>query len=175
MSQALELTAAQKPPEVVLPPEYSVFKKVFEEPMAGDLPSSRPYNHEINMKETFIPKVSKVYPLSSDERKATDDFIDEHLKSGKIQPSSSPQALPFFFVKKKDGKLRPCQDYRYLNEHTVQDGYPLPLIADLLNKLQGAKLLPSLMSGGVTTTYASKTDTNGKEHLLPIEGSLNPW
>ena len=92
------------------------------------------------MKDTFVPKVGKVYLLSPDERKATDNFIDEHLKSGKIQPSSSPQASPFFFVKKKDGKLRPCQDYRYLNEHTVQDGYPLPLIADLLDKLQGAKL-----------------------------------
>ena len=92
------------------------------------------------MKESFIPKVGKIYPLSPDERKATNEFIDEHLKSGKIRPSSSPQASLFFFVKKKDGKLRPCQDYRYLNEHTVRDGYPLPLISDLLDKLQGAKL-----------------------------------
>ena len=92
------------------------------------------------MKESFVLKVGKVYPLSADERKATDKFIDEHLKSGKIRPSSSPQASPFFFVKKKDGKLRPCQDYRYLNEHTVCDGYPLPLISDLLDKLQGAKI-----------------------------------
>ena len=53
---------------------------------------------------------------------------------------SSPQAFPFFFVKKKDGKLRPCQDYRYLNEYTVRNGYPLLLISDLLDKLQGAKL-----------------------------------
>ena len=92
------------------------------------------------MKDSFIPKVGKVYPLSPDERKATDEFIDEHLKSGKIRPLSSPQASPFLFIKKKDGKLRPCQDYRYLNELTVRDGYPLPLISDLLDKLQGAKL-----------------------------------
>ena len=47
-------------------------------------------------------------------------------------------ATPFFFVKKKDGKLRPCQDYRYLNEHTVKNAYPLPLISELLDKLKGA-------------------------------------
>ena len=140
VSQALELAAAQKQPEVSLPPEYSAFEKVFEEPSAGTLPPSWPYDHEINMNDTFVPKVGKVYPLFPDKQKATDNFIDEHLKSGKICPSSLPQASPFFFIKKKDGKLQPCQDYRYLNEHTVCDGYPLPLISDLLDKLQGAKL-----------------------------------
>ena len=59
---------------------------------------------------------------------------------GKICPANSPQASPFFFVKKKDGGLRPCQDYQYVNEHTVRDAHPLPLISDLINKLQGAKL-----------------------------------
>ena len=87
-----------------------------------------------------MPKIGKIYPLSSKERTATDAFIDEHLTSGKICPSNSPQASPFFFVKKKDGKLCPCQDYRYLNEHTVRDAYPLPLISDLIDKLQGAEL-----------------------------------
>ena len=48
-------------------------------------------------------------------------------------------ASPFFFVNKKDGKLRPCQDYQYLNEHTVKNAYPLPLISELLDKLKGAK------------------------------------
>ena len=142
VSQALELTAAaaQTQPKVSLPSEYLAFKKVFEEPSAGTLPPSRPYDHEINMKDSFVPKVGKVYPLFSDERKATDEFIDKHLKSAKIQPSSSPQASLFFVIKKKDRKLQPCQDYRYLNEHTVRDGYPLLLISDLLDKLQGAKL-----------------------------------
>jgi hypothetical protein len=48
-------------------------------------------------------------------------------------------ASPFFFVDKKDGKLRPCQDYRYLNEHTIKNTYPLPLISELLDKLKGAQ------------------------------------
>ena len=48
-------------------------------------------------------------------------------------------ASPFFFVKKKDGKLRPCQDYRYLNDWTIKNTYPLPLISEIMYKLKGAK------------------------------------
>ena len=48
-------------------------------------------------------------------------------------------ASPFFFVKKKDGKLRPCQDYRYLNDWMVKNAYPLPLISDIMDRLKGAK------------------------------------
>src|SRR5271168_2448803 len=50
----------------------------------------------------------------------------------------------FFFVKKKDGKLRPCQDYRRLNEGTVKNTYPLPLISKLVNQLKGAKYFTKL-------------------------------
>ena len=78
--------------------------------------------------------------LSPDEWKATEDFLDENLRSGKIHPSNSPQASPFFFVKKKDGNLHPCQDYQYLNEHTTCDAYPLPLISNLIDKLQDTKV-----------------------------------
>ena len=55
---------------------------------------------------------------------------------GRIWPSKLPQASPFFFVKKKDSKLHPVQEYQYLNEHTVTNTYPLPLITDLINNLQ---------------------------------------
>ena len=73
------------------------------------------------------------------ERKVCKAFIDEHLKSGKIRKSQSPQASPFIFVQKKDGGLHPCQDYQYLNEHMVKNAYPLPLISTLIDKLKGAK------------------------------------
>jgi hypothetical protein len=48
-------------------------------------------------------------------------------------------ASPFFFIKKKDGKLRPCQDYQYLNDWTVKNAYPLPLISKIMEKIKGAK------------------------------------
>ena len=81
-----------------------------------------------------------MYPLSPNEWKATEDFLDENLTSGKIRPSNSPQASPFFFIKKKDGGLHPCQDYRYVNKHTIRDAYPLPLISDLVDKLRDTKV-----------------------------------
>ena len=51
---------------------------------------------------------------------------------------------PFFFVDKKDGKLRPCQDYRLLNEGTIKNTYPLPLISELVDQLKGAKYFNKL-------------------------------
>ena len=54
-------------------------------------------------------------------------------------------ASPFFFVKKKDGKqLRPCQDYRYLNEWTWKNAYPLPLISEIMDELKDAKYFTKL-------------------------------
>jgi len=59
-------------------------------------------------------------------------FINENLKEGKILPSKFLQASPFFFVLKKDGTFHPCQDYCYINSHTVKNTYPLPCISDTL-------------------------------------------
>ena len=53
-------------------------------------------------------------------------------------------ASPLFFVGKKDGSLRPCQDYRYLNEWTVKNKYPIPLVSELVDKLRGAKVFSKL-------------------------------
>jgi hypothetical protein len=72
------------------------------------------------------------------------DFVKENLEKGYIRPLTSPQASPLFFVNKKDGSKRPCQDYRYLNEWTIKNAYPLPLIQDLLDGLQGMKYFTKL-------------------------------
>ena len=86
----------------------------------------------------------KIYALTLEEQKALDDFLEENLRTGRIRPSISPMASPFFFVKKKDGKLRPVQDYRKLNEFTVKNRYPLPLIQELIDKLKGAKIFTKM-------------------------------
>ena len=135
LTTATELAMAAKKtkPKVTLPPKYTEFTSVFSKEAADHVSPSQPYNHEINLDESFVPKIEKIYPLSPDEQKATEDFLDENLRSGKIHPSNSPQASPFFFVKKKDGNLHPCQDYWYLNEHTIHNAYPLPLISNLID------------------------------------------
>ena len=90
------------------------------------------------MKDTFVLKSFKTYNLTLEEQVELDKFLKENLEKGYIQPSQSSMCSPFFFVGKKDGWLRPCQDYCYLNEHTVKNAYTLPLIGELLDKLKGA-------------------------------------
>jgi len=80
-------------------------------------------------------KDCKIYVLNVKEQEELDKFLEEHLKSGRIRPSKSPCAAPFFFVKKKDSSLRPVQDYRRLNEATIKNKYPLPLIQELIDKV----------------------------------------
>jgi hypothetical protein len=91
------------------------------------------------MKEGFEPKSSKNYNLTPEEQKELDKFLNKNLEKEYIWLSQSPQVSPFFFVKKKDGRLWPCQDYRYLNNWMVKNAYPLPSISEIMDKLKGAK------------------------------------
>ena len=70
----------------------------------------------------------KVYPLAPGEDKALQKFLSENLDKGYIRQSKSPYAFPFFFIKKKNGDLRPVQDYQKLNAVTIRNTAPLPLI-----------------------------------------------
>ena len=99
------LAQAAEKVEQKLPPQYAKYAKVFDKPKGGELPPRRPFDHGIELKETFIPKVAKSYPMNPKETEACKAFINEHLKLGKIRKSRSPQATPFFFVQKKDGGL----------------------------------------------------------------------
>nr|GEY62602.1 RNA-directed DNA polymerase homolog [Tanacetum cinerariifolium] len=72
------------------------------------------------------------------ELKELKDQLQELLKRGFIRPSVSPWGAPVLFVKKKDGSMRLCIDYRELNKITIRNRYPLPRIDDLFDQLQGA-------------------------------------
>ena len=108
MATELAIATERVKPKVSLPSEYTDFTQVFSKEATDHVPLSQPYNHEINLNESFVPKIGKIYLLSPDEKKATEDFLKENLAAGKIRPSNFSQASPFFFVKKKDGKLCPC-------------------------------------------------------------------
>ena len=131
--------------EEMVPAYLHDFHTVFEKKDFDELPPSRPWDHAIELIPGVEPRLDcKIYPLSRDEQDQLDSFITEHLRTGRIRPSKSPMASPFFFVKKKDGSLRPIQDYRKLNELTIKNRYPLPLISDLIDTLQNARYFTKL-------------------------------
>jgi hypothetical protein len=85
--------------------EYHEYLDIFSEEKAHHFPKSRPWNHKIEIKEGFKPKLFKNYNLTPAEQIELDKFLKENLEKGYIWPSQSPMASPFFFVSKKDGKL----------------------------------------------------------------------
>ncbi|SJL16283.1 uncharacterized protein ARMOST_19803 [Armillaria ostoyae] len=148
---ANDLTAAanmEKPKktfEEMVPADYCSFRDLFSKENFDELPERKPWDHTIelvpNAKSTLD---CKVYPLNRDKQEQLDKFLDKNLKSGRIKESKSPFASPFFFVKKKDRSLQPVQDYRKLNEMTIKNRYPLLLISELIDKLQGVKYFTKL-------------------------------
>ncbi|SJL18393.1 uncharacterized protein ARMOST_21981 [Armillaria ostoyae] len=156
---------AEKPTktfEEMVPSDYRSFRDLFSKENFDDLPERKPWDHAIEL----IPNAKstldcKVYPLNRNEQEQLDKFLDENLDSGRIKESKSPFASPFFFVKKKDGSLRPVQDYRKLNEMTIKNRYPLPLISELIDKLQGAKYFTKL---DVRWGYNNVRIKEGDEH-----------
>nr|GFA64741.1 putative reverse transcriptase domain, aspartic peptidase domain protein [Tanacetum cinerariifolium] len=97
---------------------------------------------EVEFSIELIPRaepISKVpYRMVPIELKELKDQLQELLERGFIRPSVSPWGAPVLFVKKKDGSMRLCIDYRELNKITIHNRYPLPRIDDLFDQLQGA-------------------------------------
>jgi hypothetical protein len=129
---------------IELPLEYHQYSKVFSEKESQCFPLSKLYNHKIDLMENAKMKRSKVYPLSIPELKELDNYLEENLKKGYIRKSQSPFASPFFFIPKKNGKLRPIVDYRKLNSITVKNSYPLPLISSIVDGLLCARIFTKL-------------------------------
>jgi hypothetical protein len=91
-----------------------------------------------------MPPFGPIYPLSKTKLEALRKWLDENMAKGFIQASSSPARAPILFVKKGDSSLRLCIDYRGLNEGTIQNRYPLPLLHETLLHLQKAKYYTKL-------------------------------
>lgn len=81
-----------------------------------------------------------MYSVSQSKLSTLRDFIDKHVNLGFIRPTNSAHGAPVLFIKKKDGSLRLCVDFRGLNKITIEDQYPLPLISDLLDTPRKASI-----------------------------------
>ncbi|KAI4898691.1 hypothetical protein NFI96_020791 [Prochilodus magdalenae] len=143
---SISSTSIESPDQspVCIPPEYSDLVEVFKKANATKLPPHRVYDCAIDLIGNQTPPKSRVYPLTQAEDRAMEEYIQEALAQGYIQPSTSPAAAGFFFVKKKDGGLRPCIDYRGLNSITKPFPYPLPLVPVALEQLRGATVFTKL-------------------------------
>jgi len=138
------------------------------------MPTRKVWDHAIDVKEGFVLRKGKVYPLSREEREEVREFVKEQLRKGYIQPSKSPQTVPVFFVEKKDGKKRMVQDYRYLNEWMVKNNYPLPLISDVLENIRMKKVFTKMDLRWGYNNVRIKEGDEWKAVLTTLEGSFEP-
>ncbi|GJR81546.1 putative reverse transcriptase domain-containing protein [Tanacetum coccineum] len=114
------------------------FADVFPDELPG-LPPAREIEFGIELIPGAEPISKAPYRMAPVELKELKEQLQEMLENGFIRPSVSPWGAPVLFVKKKDGSMRLCIDYRELNRITIRNRYPLPRIDDLFDQLQGAK------------------------------------
>src|SRR5271155_23155 len=163
--------------EATLPsiPDYlHEFKDVFSKKSFDVLPKHKDWDHAIELIPGEKAASCKVYPLAPSEQKELDLFLKENLETGQIRPSKSPMSSPVFFIKKKDGSLRLVQDYQALNAITVKNKYLLPLISELINKLQGARYFTKLDVGWGFNNVRMKDGDEWKAAFRTNRGLFEP-
>jgi hypothetical protein len=136
-------------------PVVNEYLDVFPEELPG-MPPDRDIEFVIDLVPGTSPIAKRPYRMAASELAELKKQLEELQQSGFIRPSSSPWGAPVLFVKKKDGSMRMCVDYRALNEVTIKNKYPLPRIDDLFDQLKGAK-------------YFSKIDLRSGYHQLKIK------
>ena len=138
------------------------------------MPTRKIWDHAINMKEGFVLRKGKVYPLSREEREEVHEFIQEQLRKGYIRPLKLPQMASVFFVGKKNSKKRMVQDYRYLNEWTIKDNYPLPLISDVVENIGMKKVFTKMDLRWDYNNIWIKEGDKWKAAFMTSKGSFKP-
>jgi len=127
-----------------LPKYIRPFMHLFNKKKFEKLPERREWDHEINLMEE-VPKVNvKAYAMTLKEEETLNQWLDKQLKTGLIVELKSRYVAPYFYISKKDGSLRLVQDYWKLNQVTIKDKTPLPLIGEVIDKLKEVKYFNKL-------------------------------
>ena len=127
--------------EELIPPEYLRHQKIFSEQASRRFPPSREWDHTIDLLPNAPSSINcKVYPMPTTWKQCPRQIPPRTTRSNYIHPSKSPYAAPLFFIGKKDGDVRPVQDYRVPNSYTVKNNHPLPLISKLIDQVAKALL-----------------------------------
>jgi len=144
-------------PQGKVPPEFRQYLGIMGKEGAEALPDHRSYDCQINLKEGSTPPWGPIYPLSEEELQVLQEWLGEMERTGKIRHSTSAAGSPILFVPKPHGRgLRLCVDYRALNRITVPNRYPLPLMQELQDRVQGAE-------------WFTKMDLKNGFHLIRIK------
>ncbi len=120
------------------------YADVFRDSLPKELPPRRELDHRIELVPGSAPPNRATYRMSPKELDELRKQLNDLVEHGFIQPSKSPFGAPVLFVKKKDGSMRMCVDYRALNKITIKNKYPLPRIDELFDRLRGAKWFSSI-------------------------------
>ena len=128
----------------LVPDQYHETLTAFSKRKADSLPPHRPYDLSIDLEPGKTPPFGPIYSLSEVELKALSEWLEDNLSNGFIRASASPAGAPILFVKKKTGELRLCVDYRAINNITIKNRYPLPLIPEALDRLRKARIFTKL-------------------------------
>jgi transposase InsO family protein len=172
----VSLSQVEVEQENAIPKEYADYVEAFNEKDVAILPPQRSFDLAINLKDPEkSPPFLKIYSLSLKEESILKSWIEENLKKGFIRPSKSPAAAPIFFVPKKDSdELRPCIDYRELNNNSVRDGHPLPLISDVFSKFSSATIFTKLDLKGAYNLVRIKSGDEWKAAFRCKYGQFEP-
>ena len=137
------------------------------------LPSRYGIDHAIDLIPNAKIPQRNPYRLSYAENLELQRQVADLLEKGLISPSNSPFASPVLFVRKKDGALRMCIDYRALNDVTVKDCFPLPHIGDLLDHLSKARYFSKMdLRSGYNQVLVKEADPP-RPHSLPTKACTN--
>ncbi len=142
-AQTAHLKADEAPTKV--PSEYVDFADIFSPKLAVKLPEHTGINdHAIELVDNRQLSYGSIYSLGHVELETLKAYIENNLASGFIKPSKSPAGVPILFNKKPDGGLKLCVNYRGLNNLTIKNQYPLPLVGESLDRLGQARLFTQL-------------------------------
>ena len=134
------------PPPSTPPPQIqdllTTYADLFQDPKT--LPPQRVYDHTIPLVPGAIPINSKPYHYSPNHKTEIKRQVQDLLQASLIAHSYSPFASPVLLVKKKDGSWRFCVDYRKLNDMSIKNRFPMPVIEEILDELAGAQWFTKL-------------------------------
>jgi len=151
---------------------YPDLKIAFEKKEADKLPPHREYDMSIDLIPGGQLFYGPIYSLTVKEMEALKTYLKENLEKGFIRKSTSPAGAPILFVKKRDGSLRLCVDYKRLNAITIRNSYPIPRLHDLIETFQGAEIFSRL---DLRSAYNLIRIRQGHEYLTAFRTPLGHY